>query len=59
VFVGATKRSLKPVAEAARSDFESAIPLPAGTAGRYLTVQALDANGRVLGTATPAVQANL
>jgi hypothetical protein len=53
VLVGATTRSLKPVAGAARSGFESAIPLPSRTAGRYITVQALGANGRVLGTATP------
>jgi hypothetical protein len=59
VFVGATPRDLKPVAQAARSGFESAIPLPAGTAGRYLTVQALDAGGRVLGTATTVAVAGL
>ncbi len=51
--MGASTRSLKPVAQAARSGFESAIALPAGTAGRYLTVQALDPTGRVLGTAAP------
>jgi Arylsulfotransferase (ASST) len=59
VLVGATKRSLRPVARAARSDFETAIPLPAGTAGRYFTVQALDPAGRVLGTAVPAAVAGL
>jgi Arylsulfotransferase (ASST) len=53
VLVGPTTRSLKPVAGASRSGFESAIPLPSRTAGRYITVQALGANGRVLGTATP------
>ena len=53
VLVGATTRSLKPVAQLARSGFESAIPLPAGTAGRYMTVQALDPTGRLLGTAKP------
>jgi Arylsulfotransferase (ASST) len=57
VLVGATVGSLEPVAEAARSGFESAIALPAGTAGRYVTVQALDAGGRVLGTATPVASA--
>jgi Arylsulfotransferase (ASST) len=59
VLVGATTRSLKPVALLARSGFESAIPLPAGTAGRYVTVQALDATGRVLGTAATTAVAGL
>jgi hypothetical protein len=53
VFVGATSRGLKPVAQAARSGFETAIPLPAGAAGKFVTVQALDASGRVLGGAAP------
>jgi len=53
VLVGATTGSLKPVAGAPRSGFESAIPVPSRTAGRFITVQALAANGRVLGTATP------
>jgi hypothetical protein len=59
VFDGADPHSLKPVAEAPRSAFESAIPLPAGTAGRYVTVQALDATGRVLGTAAVAALPSL
>jgi len=59
VLVGATKRDLKPVAQAARSGFETAITLPAGTAGRYVTVQALDATGRVLGAAATATVAGL
>jgi hypothetical protein len=59
VFVGATSHSLEPVAEGVRSGFESAIPLPAGTAGRYVTVQALDATGRVLGTAATAAVTGL
>jgi hypothetical protein len=54
VFVGATKHGLKPVAQAARSGFETAIALPSGAAGRYVTVQALDATGRVLGAAATA-----
>ena len=36
---------------AARSGFETAIALPAGTIGPYVTVQALDASGAVIGTA--------
>jgi Arylsulfotransferase (ASST) len=59
VLVGATTRSLKPVALLARSGFETAIALPAGTAGRYVTVQALDGTGRALGTAATARLAGL
>jgi Arylsulfotransferase (ASST) len=59
VLVGATTRSLKPVAQVARSGFESAIAIPAGTGGRYVTVQALDAGGRVLGTAARTAVAGL
>jgi Arylsulfotransferase (ASST) len=51
VLAGATSASLMPVAQAARSSFETAIPLPPGTAGPYVTVQALDAAGAVIGTA--------
>jgi hypothetical protein len=58
VLVGATKRSLKPVAQAMKSGFETAIPLPGRVRGRYVTVQALDPTGRVLGAATPAVLAD-
>ena len=39
------------VATAAKSGFETAIPVKAG--GQQFTVQALDANGRVLGTSRP------
>jgi hypothetical protein len=59
VLVGATTHSLKPVAEATRSGFETAIALPTGTAGRYVTVQALDGTGLVLGTAATARVAGL
>jgi hypothetical protein len=59
VLVGAGAGDLKPVAEVARSGFETAIALPAGTAGRYVTVQALDPTGRVLGVAAPAAVAGL
>jgi hypothetical protein len=51
VLAGATPGSLQPVAQAARSGFETAIPLPAVTPGPYVTVQALDAVGAVIGTA--------
>jgi hypothetical protein len=51
VLVGATAHSLRPVAQALRSGFETAIALPPKTAGSYLTVQALGGAGQVLGTA--------
>jgi hypothetical protein len=51
VLAGATSGSLQPVAQAARSGFETVIALPAGTVGPYVTVQALDAAGAVIGTA--------
>ncbi len=51
VLAGETPATLQPVAEAARSGFETAIALPAGTAGADVTVQALDASGAVIGTA--------
>jgi Arylsulfotransferase (ASST) len=49
VLAGPSATSLKPVVEAARSGFETAITLPAGTAGPDVAVQALDAGGNVLG----------
>jgi Arylsulfotransferase (ASST) len=51
VLVGPTSSSLRPVAQAARSGFETAIALPPGTAGPYVAVQALDASGAVIATA--------
>ena len=53
VFTGASPRSLKPVAQAPRSGFETAVALPAGTTGKYASVQALGAAGQVLGGAAP------
>ena len=53
------RRRLQPVAQAARSGFETAIALPAGTAGPYVTVQALDAAGSVLGTSVASAQSGL
>jgi hypothetical protein len=48
VLAGATATSLQPVAEVARSGFETAIALPASAPGPYVRVQALDIGGRVL-----------
>jgi hypothetical protein len=50
---GPTATNLQTVAHAARSGFETAMPLPAGTTGPFVTVQALDSSGAVIGTATP------
>jgi hypothetical protein len=52
LLAGETAGSLQPVAQAPRSGFETAIALPPGTSGPFVTVQALDAFGAVLGTAT-------
>ncbi|HYM90753.1 MAG TPA: arylsulfotransferase family protein, partial [bacterium] len=49
VLAGPTAAGLRPVAQAPRGGFETAIPLPAGTAGPYVAVQALGAGGQVLG----------
>lgn len=50
VLAGASASSLRTVAQAPRSGFETAIPIPAAAVGRYLAVQALSAGGQVLGT---------
>jgi hypothetical protein len=54
VLAGARPDALAAVAEAPRTSFETAITLPAGVVGPYATVQALDAAGAVLGTASAA-----
>lgn len=51
VLAGSSVTSLAPVAQAPRSGFETAIPLPAGAGGPYFAVQALDGDGGVLGSA--------
>jgi len=50
VLAGASAKALRPVASAARTGFETAIPLPAAVLGPYLTVQALGPGGQVLAT---------
>jgi hypothetical protein len=55
VLSGASETSLTPVALGARTGFETAIPLPSVASGSYVTVQALDASGAVIGTA-PAMK---
>jgi len=54
VLSGASATRLAPVAQALRSGFETAIALPAGAAQRYVTAQALNAAGQVIGTANVA-----
>jgi Arylsulfotransferase (ASST) len=54
VLTGPTAASLQPVAQAARSGFETAIALPATATGPFVTAQALDASGAVIGTANTA-----
>jgi hypothetical protein len=54
VLSGPSADALAPIAQAPRSGFETAIALPPGAAGRYMTVQALDAAGNVIGTAPAA-----
>jgi Arylsulfotransferase (ASST) len=54
VLSGPGPTELGPIAQAPRSGFETAIPLPAGAVGQYVTVQALDAGGAIIGTANPS-----
>ncbi len=56
VLAGPSATRLKTVAAGPRTGFETAIVLPRGTAGPYVTVQALDASGRVLGVAPAAAR---
>jgi len=48
LLAGASPTSLAPVAQAPRSGFETAIPLPAGITASYMAVQALGTGGEVL-----------
>ncbi|HSZ14082.1 MAG TPA: arylsulfotransferase family protein [Solirubrobacteraceae bacterium] len=50
LLAGASASTLKPVGGAPRSGFETAIAAPGVGAGGYVTVQALDAAGAVIGT---------
>jgi Arylsulfotransferase (ASST) len=50
VLAGSSSQALAPVAAAAKSGFETAIPLSGVAAGRYFAVQALAGSGAVLGT---------
>jgi hypothetical protein len=59
VLAGPNPASLSAVAEAPRSGFETAIALPAGTAGPDVAVQALDASGQSLGVSPAAAETAL
>ncbi len=54
VLSGASPDAMAPLASAPKSGFETAIALPGG-AGRYVAVQAVDANGAVIGASAPVV----
>jgi hypothetical protein len=54
VLAGEQSSSLDEIAQVPSTGFETPIALAPGTAGRYMTVQALDAAGDVIGTARTA-----
>ncbi len=56
VLAGASATRMRIVAQRPRTGFETAISLPAGTVGPYVTVQALDAGGHALGVAPAAAR---
>jgi arylsulfotransferase ASST len=53
VLLGSSQSSLAPAVTAPRSGFETAISLASAPSGSYVSVQALSANGSVLGAAPP------
>ncbi len=59
VLAGPSSGSLRPVASAPRTGFETPIALPAGTTGPVLEVEALDGAGNVLGVSQAASEAAL
>lgn len=59
VLAGPSAASLTAIAQVSRTGFETAIPIPAGTSGPYLAVQALGAAGQVLGTSSAVAQSGL
>jgi Arylsulfotransferase (ASST) len=54
VLAGARPDAMAPAAQSPRAGFETAIAVPGVAAGSYMSVQALDAAGQVLGTAATA-----
>ncbi|MCW3018263.1 MAG: hypothetical protein JWN10_571, partial [Solirubrobacterales bacterium] len=59
LLTGASASALSTVAQVPRSAFETAIPVPAGSVGPYVAVQALGAEGQVLGSSATAAEAGL
>jgi hypothetical protein len=59
LLAGPSASSLQAVAQVARSGFETAIAVPAGTVGPYLAVQALGAAGQVLGASAAVSESGL
>jgi hypothetical protein len=56
VLAGTSATRMRTVARRPRTGFETAIRVPAGTPGPYVTVQALDGSGHVLGVAPAAAR---
>jgi hypothetical protein len=59
LLAGSATTSLSTVTQVTRSGFETAIPLPAGTVGPYLEVQALGGDGQVLASSAAISQPGL
>jgi hypothetical protein len=59
LLAGASASSLATIAQVPRGGFETAIPVPAGTIGPYVAVQALGAAGQLLGTSATDAQPGL
>jgi hypothetical protein len=59
VVSGPSASSLTAVTQVSRTGFETAIPLPVGTPGPYLAVQALGSAGQVLGSSATASESGL
>ncbi|HEV3047288.1 MAG TPA: arylsulfotransferase family protein, partial [Solirubrobacteraceae bacterium] len=59
VLAGSSPASLAQVAQATREGFETAIAVPAATAGPDMAVQALGASGQVLDTSATATETGL
>jgi hypothetical protein len=59
LLAGASASSLSTVAQVPRSGFETAIPIPSGTVGPDVAVQALGAAGQLLGTSATDAQPGL
>ena len=56
VLAGPSATRMNTIAQDPRTGFETAISVPAGAAGPYVTVQALDSGGHVLGVAPAAAR---